>query len=1065
MARPITHLLYPERRAEAIGDDDAMAELTATENCQPALISVGIALTQLLDQVGVAADVVAGHSVGEFTAAIAGGVLTPADGVRFVAARGAAMAAMQGDTGAMVALVCDVETAESLLVEGTVLANINHPRQVVISGSSDAVARVAAAADAQEIKAVPLAVSHGFHSPVFESLDLSEVIRALPLTDPQIPVSSGIFDHPYRDADEARDVFQAHATSPVVFTTALERCADLGAELYLQVGAGGPLRSFARGTLGNTTPVYSLASKEDHDGGASLLTSLAELWVRGVSLDLTPITGEAPLASVPSSVLPREVYWAVRDQAGAALKLSGASASATTAPQAAPGLTETVAPTTGLTVAETVMQAVSRTSAYPRAALRAEMTLGDDLGFDSMMVADLVEDITKAVDGLDGIPQELLINSPTIQDLIDFAENPIAMADSADDDAPLNRYEGTWVPAALIDSARDEGPRGVALLAGTESTWTAPLVAALEAAGYTISRDLNTPAAVVLWQQDVSAPVPVSAVLSGEAEMPDASGEFIAVLDAQATHGHTPDVLLVAREDDLWAAGPAGALRAASKEWTEATIKALHIDPTMGASALANAAIAELGSPDQTVDIRLSPQGRFVRGMQRIAPASIEQQKWQPDAADTVLVTGGTRGIGLKLARRVATSGANVLLLGRGAPSDEATVFIGASQGQVQALRADVTDRDAMNIALKGHDVTAVIHAAGLLADGPLGEVEPERGHMSRMVKAKGFLNTISAAGSSLEVALGIGSWAGRFGNRHQCHYGAGNAQLAALAKAMPMRLRAVVPEFGPWSSSEMVATIPPSVQNAMRSAGVDFVGDAVGLGALLDDLYEGHGSFVRGRRVNTTSRQATTQATLSVDTHPYLLDHAVGGKPVLPLAGATDLMAELAAVPVPFEVRDLTLFQGVSVESPVALQCSVNGDVVELRQGPNQTLSYRATVRPLTEEISTPALESAGAEAPLALSTFYDDVTFHGPLLQGIASIDSVGEHFVRGTLTVGQPAAWIPETTRSAWTVDPLVFDSAMQLCAYVAWTRFGRAGTPVGFERYLQLRPMPTSGGGHR
>lgn len=1061
MARPITHLLYPERRAEAIGDDDAMTELTATENCQPALISVGVALTQLLDQVGVTADVVAGHSVGEFTAAIAGGVLSPADGVRFVAARGAAMAAMQGDTGAMVALVCDVETARSLLVEGTVLANINHPRQVVISGESEAVARVAAAADAKEIKAVPLAVSHGFHSPVFESLDLSAVIGALPLSNPTVPVSSGIFDHPYRDAEEAREVFQAHATSPVVFTTALERCAELGAELYLQVGAGGPLRSFARGTLGNTTPVYSLASKEDHDGGASLLTSLAELWVRGVALDISPITGDAPLASVPSSVLPREVYWAVRDHAGAALKLSGASASAVAATQTAAAPEEATAPTTGLTVAETVMQAVSRTSAYPRAALRAEMTLGDDLGFDSMMVADLIEDITKAVDGLEGIPQELLINSPTIQDLIDFAENPVAIADSADDDAPLNRYEGAWVPAALLPSDQAEGSRGTALLAGTESRWTAPLVAALEAEGYAISRDPSTQASLILWQQDVSAPVPVSAVLAGEAEMPDTSGDFIAVLDAQAAHGHTPDVLLLAREDDLWAAGPAGALRAVAKDWTDATIKALHVDPTMGASSLAQAALAELGSPDQTTDVRLSPEGRFVRGMTLIAPTALEQPRWEPDAADTVLVTGGTRGIGLKLARRIATSGAKVLLLGRSAPSDEATVFIGASRGQVQAVRADVTDRATITEALKGHAVTAVIHAAGLLADGPLGDVPAERGHMARMVKAKGFLNVISAAGSGLEVALGIGSWAGRFGNRHQCHYGAGNAQLASLAKAMPDRLRAVVPEFGPWSSSEMVATIPPAVQNAMRSAGIDFVGDAAGLGALLDDLYEGRGSFVRGRRVQTTSRLATTEETLSVDTHPYLLDHAVAGKPVLPLAGATDLMAELAAVPIPFEVRDLTLFQGISVTSPLAVQCSVNGDTVELRQGEKGTLSYRATIRPLTEEIVVPTLDESGAEPTLPLGTFYQDVTFHGPMLQGIASIDGVGEHFVRGTLNVGQPSTWIPGTPRDAWTVDPLVFDSAMQLCAYVAWTRFGRAGTPVGFERYLQLRPMPKAG----
>ena len=199
----------------------------------------------------------------------------------------------------------------------------------------------------------------------------------------------------------------------------------------------------------------------------------------------------------------------------------------------------------------------------------------------------------------------------------------------------------------------------------------------------------------------------------------------------------------------------------------------------------------------------------------------------------------------------------------------------------------------------------------------------------------------------------------------------------------------------------------------------------------------------------------------LSTETHPYLLDHAVGGKPVLPLAGATDLMAELAAVPVPFEVRDLTLYQGIAVEAPLALKRVVKGDSVELRQGADETLSYRATVRAFTGEVHAPTLGNDGRAPELPLEQFYSDVTFHGPMLQGIASIDEIGTHHVRGTLNQGTPSAWIPESTRTSWTVDPLVFDSAMQLCAYVAWTRYGRAGTPVGFERYVQLREMPADG----
>ena len=92
MTHPVTHLLYPERRPGALVDlERAFDELTETKNCQPALFAVGYALTRLLEQVGVTPAAVAGHSVGEFTAAAVAGVTTPAEGLRWTARRGAAM--------------------------------------------------------------------------------------------------------------------------------------------------------------------------------------------------------------------------------------------------------------------------------------------------------------------------------------------------------------------------------------------------------------------------------------------------------------------------------------------------------------------------------------------------------------------------------------------------------------------------------------------------------------------------------------------------------------------------------------------------------------------------------------------------------------------------------------------------------------------------------------------------------------------------------------------------------------------------------------------------------------
>ena len=82
---PLTHLLYPERRDTPVTEDLATTQLTATENCQPVLLACGIALTELLDSVGVRPHVVTGHSLGEFTAAAAAGVLPAAEAARFVA--------------------------------------------------------------------------------------------------------------------------------------------------------------------------------------------------------------------------------------------------------------------------------------------------------------------------------------------------------------------------------------------------------------------------------------------------------------------------------------------------------------------------------------------------------------------------------------------------------------------------------------------------------------------------------------------------------------------------------------------------------------------------------------------------------------------------------------------------------------------------------------------------------------------------------------------------------------------------------------------------------------------
>lgn len=1053
---PLTELLYPETRADSVPEDVASAQLTDTANCQPAMLAVGLALTDLLTAVGVTPHVVTGHSLGEFTAASAGGVLSATDAARFVAARGKAMATLSGDHGTMAAIMADRQTAESLLVDGAVVANINHPRQVVVSGSTEAVKQVVANAKNAEVKAVPLQVSHGFHSPALAGLDSEPLLDGIPMNDPVTPVASGIADHTYADASDARDVFLRHAISPVDFVGALEQCRETGADLYLQVGAAGPLASFARGGLPRDhRGIFTLAGKNDDDGGSSILQTLAQLWVAGVDIDVTAIAAPAILPSLPPTVLPRESYWSLKDEPQLPIEVEGVVVRER---PAAPPKVADVAPAADATgeddtTESAVIGIIAKVSAYPRSALRPEMTLVDDLGFDSLMVGDLATGLAEAFDNVDGIPQELLINRPTVGDIIEFVRTAgSGTAVTYDDDAPLTGFAPVWVDADLPALPGRSLPAGhrVLVIDGSGAAFRQAGAAVTECR----AQDAATqgPADLIVWYA-LDAQPGVSHVLAGEDGWVDRSTALIAALAAQARAGAQPDLIALTNDGEAWAGAIHGVVRSLPREWPGVSATTLHLSTPDSAGALA---LAQWCSADRTADVRHARGKRQILALQ----AQSGEASWTPSADDTVLITGGTRGIGLELGRRLLDAGARVILAGRSHPGAEAQAVLDAHADRARAVQADVSDASALAAALTGHGpITALVHAAGVLADGAVESVDADTGARARAVKAAGLLGAVAAAGPDLQVVLGIGSWAGRFGNRHQVHYAAANALLSALVSHLPCR--GVSAEFGPWTDSDMVRSIPLPVQSAMRAEGIDFVGADAGHGALLASLASGAGPLVMGRDLPPSTRAVHTELTLSTDTHPYLLDHAIDGVPVLPLAGATDLLAWVAGAEAPFEVTDVRLYQGVTVTDPVTLVLSASADKAEIRLAERGALAYRARVRPLSETYEDPGAFDSGKVPELPLETFYSDVTFHGPMLQGLTAIDGIGEDFVRGRLRPGSPKAWIPGSDRDRWAVDPLALDSAMQLSGYVAWVRYQRAGTPVALGRYVQLAPFPTDG----
>ena len=1085
MPRSITHLLYPELRPEHAGgafDAEAMsAELTETDNCQPALFAVGHALTRLLDAVGVKPTVVAGHSVGEFAAAAAAGLTSPGEGIRWCARRGQGMQALGGDKGAMAAIVADVATVTPHLADGTVIANMNHPRQVVVSGFTGSVAETVKNVRAAGLEATELRVSHGFHSAVFTGLDLNATVDAIPFSSGNVPVASCITDATYTDGETANDVYKRHARSPVDWTGALTRCRDAGADLFLQVAAGGPLLSFIRGSQPGV-PAITLASRDDTDRGASLLEGLGQLFVHGVDIDVEAITAPATIASLPPTVLPREYYWIVGDRRVEALLDFGGKFGATAARPGAAAAAPAIAAKTDAgngapkveagppvdPLVEIVYAAVAKASAYPRAALRPKMKLSDDLGFDSMMVADFVEELRKQIPGFSGIPQDILVNQPTIQNIVDFVLSPEATAtqdgsSEADDNLPLRTFKPTYIAAPLPAFAATRtltaGRFHRAVLGDGAHTAGAALGAALVALGWKEVCEVSAANPdkgldlVIIDHQGAVTPA-VSQVLADEMKLPTSRTTGIAdVLRGRFGEkaGASFDVMHLSVDGDPWSAGVAGIIRSVAREWPDRLVKNIAVANSPTAETL----LAELAHVDRTIDVRLDGANRAVISL---AIEDSDAVTFKPTPGEKIVITGGTRGIGLKLATHLAAAGAEVYVLGRSAPTE-------VMPASVHALAVDITDRDATTAALGGlTGVTTLVHAAGILADGPLGKVDAATADAAWRVKVDGLIHTMAALSTSLVRVLAVGSWAGRLGNRHQAFYGAANAQMAAIIETVPERIAATVAEFGPWTDSDMVRSIPGAVQAAMRAEGVDFTSDEAGILALVTDLGQ-RGVRVHGRRLATTLSRAERIETITTATHPFLLDHAIEGTPIFPLASATTFIAETAALTYPFEVKDLRLFLGITVETPRVLTARTQGTRAELFQskgaGEPNVLSYKAEVLPADAAAALATLPAplTGGDAPtLSLAAFYGGITFHGPLLKGITAIDGVGAEFIRGRVKTTTPTAWQTSTTQPAWAIDPLAFDSAMQLAAHVAYTRWSRAGTPIGFDRFIQLAPWP-------
>ena len=274
---------YPEiadyfNRAEEILDLDLKRicfegpefDLNLTENTQPALFTMSAAIDNYLKKQGLVPDMVAGHSLGEYSALTSAGAINFEDNLKLVRQRGQAMEeALPAGLGTMAAIIgLDIDTIEDIcskVVGVCEVANINTPNQIVISGEKEAIATAMERLNnAGAKKVVELSVSGPFHSSLMEPAvnRLKSVIENVEIKDASIPIVANATAEKVIDSNIIEENLIAQLTNSVRWVESINLMIDEGIDTFVEVGSGRVLKGLLR-RIDRSVDCYSTRNIKD----------------------------------------------------------------------------------------------------------------------------------------------------------------------------------------------------------------------------------------------------------------------------------------------------------------------------------------------------------------------------------------------------------------------------------------------------------------------------------------------------------------------------------------------------------------------------------------------------------------------------------------------------------------------------------------------------------------------------------------------------------------------------------------------------------------------------------
>lgn len=291
------------------------SRIDRTEFTQPALFAVEYALAQLWMNWGIKPVAVAGHSVGEYVAMTVAGVLSLEDAVALIAMRGKLIQSLPEEVGGMAAVLAGEDVVSGYLAGTKVdIAAVNSPKALTISGLREDVDAVVERMKEAKIRAIPLTVSHAFHSYLMEPIlkEFERVVAGVSLKEPKIPVMSNVTGGLLSLADLGPEYFSAHIRGTVRFAdnvAFLDR--ELGVDVFLEAGPNPTLAGLAKQTLDKPQALVLHSAKNGQDDHRLLTEAMIQLYLAGIPLDWKAVFhGHGNRhAKWPVYAWQREEYW------------------------------------------------------------------------------------------------------------------------------------------------------------------------------------------------------------------------------------------------------------------------------------------------------------------------------------------------------------------------------------------------------------------------------------------------------------------------------------------------------------------------------------------------------------------------------------------------------------------------------------------------------------------------------------------------------------------------------------------------------------------------------------